>query len=259
MTLLRSRELYLLLGHFLLYLGRNALSNERWSPLPYGHHRACSRYYFLWGVNTQRLIVFSFGIEGERIGRLFLLFWIVCFLWARTVFLGSILLRLSGHLREWLAQGHEGGWSRLFGLWEADVASAENALQAVEPLRVSPCVTLVLAIIDEILPIRSCPERVVAVLRRALRCISHLLQIHRWIFLYHLLQVGELVLKGLQFGFEFRVVLQFGVYEGIRKQGQILDNLSVWNFTKLHILGNLDQSVYTPIRASADSILKFWV
>lgn len=74
MTLLRSRELYLLLGHFLLYLGRNALSNERRSPLPYGHHRACSRYYFLRGVNTQRLIVFSFGIEGERIGRLFLLF-----------------------------------------------------------------------------------------------------------------------------------------------------------------------------------------
>ena len=74
MTLLRSRELYMLLGHFLLYLGRNALSNESRSPLPYGHHRACSRYYFLRGVNTQRLIVFSFGIEGERIGRLFLLF-----------------------------------------------------------------------------------------------------------------------------------------------------------------------------------------
>ena len=36
-----------------------------------------------------------------------------------------------------------------------------------------------------------------------------------------------LSLLSVTFGFEFRVVLQFGVYEGIRKQGQILDNLSV--------------------------------
>ena len=116
-----------------------------------------------------------------------------------------------------------------------------------------------LAIIDEILTIWSWSERIIAVFWRALRCISHLLKIQSRIFLHHLLQVAKLVLKSLQFGFELGIVLQFGVYKRIRKLCQILDDLSVWNFAKLHILRDLDEGVNAPIGASADSILEIWV
>ena len=115
----------------------------------------------------------------------------------------------------------------LLGLGEADIAPTEDALKAVEPLRIPPGITLMITIIDEILAIWSRTKGIVVRVWRPFGCAAVQIVRRGLLLLDYFLEVGELILQRFKLTLEPCITFQFGVYKLIGKLRQILDDLCI--------------------------------